>query len=251
MTMMEPPRHPDYEPGLHKFSCRLFLSTSAYFDVALRHLKIRMEDTRQDTEFCAYFFNTYVLEHNGKYSAPWYCGLGGPPKEGHSPSQQPAEQFNRKLKHDLAKSGQNLGTHSGVVSALQQVLKMWSAEPLAGERSKKPVTLMAAKGDVSTLSPLRPQAWMLKKKGQRLRRPGGRMFLFSPPSRSFCCSQEDIRHRAEIQGNTRGWLSCARHLVHGNREARACAPGKLHAAMLFFSSIFSLKARRTFFVFQI
>ena len=158
----------------------MFMPTQTFLDVALQNLRARMEEFWDEKDFSDYFFTHYCLQDTaGRYNAPWFAGLGGKLAAGHGPSQQPAEQQNRKLKQDLQRSGENLATHSAVVSGLQKVIRLWIKMPLKGSKSKKPLTLMAERSNLCTAYPTSPCAWMLRnKKGMTLRRPGGRKFLY-------------------------------------------------------------------------
>ena len=143
-----------------------FLPTKAMFSVFWNVVGERIKVHWQDGDWWQYFASTYLAQTpvdaasfgvEMLTTARWWRGAGLGFGVGHGPTMQPREQFNRKLKRDVASLTDDLSTHSAVIRSLKEAAMAWSqspAQPLVN-------ALLATRGDLLPERPNSPDAWML------------------------------------------------------------------------------------------
>jgi hypothetical protein len=152
----------------------MFAPTETIFSCVMKAVLARLSFVHDEDAWCQYFSRQYLsLQNTGGLRAVWWCGLQSTFRHGCGPSQQVPEEFNRKVKRDIASL--SLRTHQEVHAALEKLVDFWSAPMKPGEEllTGKKFVLTAPMSCLSTERPPAPDAWMLQKGSAVLKQPGG------------------------------------------------------------------------------
>ena len=145
-------------------------------------VRSRLAIAHGEEEWIDYFFPQYFQQCGEveDLAACWFCGMGSSLHEGHTPSQQVAEEFNSMAKSDLRRVDPNLSTHTSLCVALERCVETWvQALPASEHNVDGPkYTLNAADSHIAMSRPCRPPPEMLHGKSFTACPPGQKQQYF-------------------------------------------------------------------------
>ena len=151
----------------------MFCPTPTMFSTVMKSVLKRLGEHHREDRWVDYFQRMYLDTRGESIKAVWWCGFASTFRPGCPPSQQLPEQFNKKVKRDIASL--SLRTHQEVHTALEKLVDVWSAPMKPGEEtlSGPKFVLSAPVSCASTERPVAPDAWMLQPGSAVLKQPGG------------------------------------------------------------------------------
>ena len=160
----------------------MFCPTPTMFSTVMKSVLKRLGEHHREDRWVDYFQRMYLDTRGESIKAVWWCGFASTFRPGCPPSQQLPEQFNKKVKRDIASL--SLRTYQEVHTALEKLVDVWSAPMKPGEEtlSGPKFVLSAPVSCASIERPVAPDAWMQQPGSAVLKQPGGYQYEGSVPT---------------------------------------------------------------------